>query len=73
MSHGSVKSFLRFFIGSWFYPLTLVVVVVVDQISKLWVKAALSRGGQIEVIEGFLDFVYTTNTGVAFGLSLIHI
>ncbi len=43
-------------------------VVVLDQLTKLWLVAALPYGMQKTVIPGFLDLVHTRNRGVAFGL-----
>jgi signal peptidase II len=40
---------------------------MVDQVTKAWAVRALRFGEQHTVIRGFLDFVYTENTGIAFG------
>jgi len=51
-----------FFVGA-------ALVVVVDQLSKLWVSinsAQISPG--IQLLPGFLDLVYVENTGAIFGL-----
>jgi signal peptidase II len=44
------------------------VIVVLDQLSKLWIAANIERGGVIEVIPGFGRLRYTQNSGAAFGL-----
>jgi signal peptidase II len=43
------------------------VVLVLDQLSKAWAETALSDG-PIVVIEGFLQFRLTYNTGAAFSM-----
>ncbi len=40
-------------------------VVAIDQLSKLWVRNNLP---EIELLPGFLDFIYVKNYGSAFGL-----
>ncbi len=40
---------------------------MVDQASKAWAVRALRFGDQRTIIQGFLDFVYTENDGIAFG------
>ncbi|MCD6328691.1 signal peptidase II, partial [bacterium] len=64
----SVKSFLKYFLSSWMFPSTLVVVVILDQWSKLAVRASLGLGERVTAIDGFLNIVYTTNRGIAFGI-----
>ena len=44
---------------------TVALVVVLDQVSKLWVRNNLP---QIELLPGFLDLIYVENSGSAFGL-----
>jgi signal peptidase II len=43
------------------------IVVVVDQASKAWIHATLSQGPRIELIPGWLNFVYSRNPGGLFG------
>jgi signal peptidase II len=43
-------------------------VVLLDQASKAWAVKTLKFGGAQEVISGFLNFAYATNTGVAFSM-----
>ncbi|HKV42470.1 MAG TPA: signal peptidase II, partial [Blastocatellia bacterium] len=44
-----------------------VVVLLLDQVSKYWVSTKL-QDGNVSVISGFLDFSYTENRGIAFGM-----
>lgn len=43
----------------------LILLVVLDQLSKLWVVANLSGGQAITVIDGFFYLVHRRNTGAA--------
>lgn len=43
-------------------------VVVLDQISKLMVEKMFSLGEQLPVVDGFFDLTLTYNKGVAFGM-----
>lgn len=43
-------------------------VIVIDQITKLWIMAQFSLYDQLEVVPRFFNLVYVTNTGAAFGL-----
>ncbi len=45
-----------------------VLVVVFDQVSKLWLVQNFSLFESRSVIPGFFNLTYLTNTGVAFGL-----
>jgi signal peptidase II len=42
-------------------------IYMVDQSSKAWAVRALRFGSERTIVRGFLDFVYTENTGIAFG------
>ena len=44
-----------------------VVVIIVDQFTKLWIMATFPLHGQQNIIPGFFNLVYVTNTGAAFG------
>jgi signal peptidase II len=44
------------------------VVFAIDQITKVWALRGLRSEGDIGVIDRFLNFAYTHNTGVAFSL-----
>ena len=47
---------------------TAAVVVLADQLSKLWAARVLPGAGSQPLIPGLLDLYYTTNTGAAFSL-----
>lgn len=49
-----------------FYALMVIVLLAADQISKIWAAHSLST--PIEVIHGFLAFMYAENRGAAFGI-----
>jgi len=42
-------------------------IYLIDQASKAWAVRRLRFGSDVTVIQGFLDFIYTENTGIAFG------
>jgi signal peptidase II len=42
-------------------------VVIVDHLSKLWIMTNFSLHEQQDIIPGFFNLVYVTNTGAAFG------
>jgi len=42
-------------------------VVIIDQLTKLWIMANFALHEQQNVIPGLFDLVYVTNTGAAFG------
>jgi signal peptidase II len=43
-------------------------VFMIDQASKAWATRTLRFGGDMPVINGFLNFAYAQNTGVAFSM-----
>ena len=43
-------------------------VFLIDQATKAWAVRRLRFGGDQEIIAGFLNFSYATNTGVAFSM-----
>src|SRR5690606_2714681 len=45
---------------------------MIDQTTKAWAVRRLRFDGDIEVIPGFLNFAYATNTGVAFSMLNDH-
>lgn len=47
---------------------TSIIVLGLDQITKLWVVAVIKGGSHIPVIPGFFDLVYVENRGAAFGI-----
>lgn len=48
--------------------IVLVVVLVVDQLSKAWIQANVLLHESLTVIPGYFDLTFTHNTGVAFGM-----
>jgi signal peptidase II len=43
-------------------------VVVLDQITKVWVNSAIGLGQRIPIIPGFFNLVHVRNRGMAFGV-----
>lgn len=43
-------------------------VFLIDQTSKAWATRSLRFGGEMPLINGFLNFAYAQNTGVAFSM-----
>lgn len=53
----------------WIVPVLIAAVLVgVDQWTKYWAVTQLKPVGNITVVEGFLDFTFVENRGVAFGV-----
>ena len=50
------------------YLLAAFGIYMADQASKAWAVRALRFGDGRTLINGFLDLVYTENSGIAFGL-----
>ena len=48
--------------------LSLLALVSIDQITKIWAASDLAVNGPVSVIEGVFEFRYCENTGVAFSL-----
>lgn len=53
-------------------PFMFVILLVVDQITKLAVQANLSLYQSVEVIPGFFNITYVLNPGAAFGILQGH-
>jgi len=51
----------------WYFLITAAVIVV-DQATKYWVATTLQADGDIVVVRGLLNFSYTENRGIAFGM-----
>jgi signal peptidase II len=51
----------------WYFLITAAVIVL-DQATKYWVATTLQSDGDIVVIRGLLNFSYTENRGIAFGM-----
>jgi signal peptidase II len=43
-------------------------VFLIDYVSKAWATSRLRTGGDMPIVDGFLNFAYTYNTGVAFSM-----
>jgi len=50
-----------------FYAVTLLVIVV-DQLTKMWATAALRPIGTVPLVPGLFSLTYVRNTGIAFGM-----
>lgn len=50
-----------------FYTITILVIII-DQLTKYWIRHHLPVGETIEVWEGVLNFTHIKNSGVAFGM-----
>lgn len=48
--------------------LVAIAVVVIDQLTKAWIVAALPLGAERDIIPGLFRLVHTRNRGIAFGL-----
>lgn len=48
--------------------LWVVLLVVFDQLTKIWAKSTLQGQNPIDIIEGVFSLEYLENTGIAFGL-----
>jgi signal peptidase II len=48
--------------------LTIVVIVILDQVTKALVRAYLPHGDSRTIVPGFLDLAHVQNTGAAFGM-----
>lgn len=54
--------------GKLIYLLVTLLVLALDQWSKLWAARTLRNSSEQPVIDGFLNLNYTENAGIAFGL-----
>ena len=52
--------------------LTVAIVLILDQISKIIVRSNMAEGQIIEIIKGFFNITYVNNSGVAFSLLSGH-
>lgn len=62
VSPGRYRGKLRLFL------IVVAVVVVLDQLSKLWARVNVSEIWNTELLPGFLDLIRVANTGAIFGL-----
>lgn len=54
----------------WQVVILILIVLVLDQIVKIWVKTSFEAYEQMPVIEGFFQLYYIENRGMAFGTTL---
>ena len=66
-AHGSLRVFFANCLSSWLFLATVGIVVVLDQATKLWIRAHLMLGQQVSIVDSFLNLIYTMNQGIAFG------
>ena len=50
------------------FYVVIVLVLVVDHLTKMWTMAAFYPGEGKVLVPGFFNFTYVQNTGIAFGL-----
>ncbi|MDD3626141.1 MAG: signal peptidase II [bacterium] len=48
--------------------ITAIIIIIIDQISKLYIRHHIPLNSNIDVIKGFFHIVNVTNKGIAFGL-----
>ena len=48
--------------------ISIVLLVILDQVVKQWARVYLMPVGRLPLIEGLIGFRYATNTGAAFGI-----
>lgn len=54
------------------FTLLFILVIVLDQLTKLWVVSSFTLYESYPVIPGFFSLTYLTNTGAAFGILAGH-
>ncbi len=54
-----------------FYAVILVVIAL-DQLTKMWATKSLRRLGSVTVVPGCFDLTYLRNSGIAFGMFAGH-
>lgn len=54
------------------FVILIILVVVLDQLSKLWIAGNFLLHESLPVIPGFFSLTYLTNTGAAFGILAGH-
>ena len=52
------------------YFIIISIIVLFDQLSKIWIKTNLAYRESIEILGNFLKFTYVENPGIAFGISV---
>jgi signal peptidase II len=54
--------------NAWIYWLSVIVLIAIDQASKIYVKTHFHMGEEVMVIPTWFRLVFTENPGVAFGM-----
>ncbi len=54
------------------YYLLALILIVIDQVVKAWVRAAIPLGGRLPFLPGLLELAYVQNTGAAFSILTEH-
>lgn len=54
------------------YFLLSIILIVVDQLVKFWVRGNIPLGGAIPFLPGFMELAYVRNTGMAFSMLSRH-
>lgn len=54
------------------YFLLSIILIVVDQLVKFWVRGNIPLGGAIPFLPGFMELAYVQNTGMAFSMFSRH-
>lgn len=54
--------------GYIFMAVAAAIVLVLDQLTKLWIASAMQPGDMVSIVDGFARLRYTQNSGAAFGL-----
>ena len=54
--------------NAWIYWLLVVILIAIDQVSKIYVKTHFHMGEEVMVIPTWFRLVFTENPGVAFGM-----
>ena len=52
----------------WILAVSVVFLVITDQLVKQWARSYLLPVGSIPIIDGLIGFKWATNTGAAFGI-----
>jgi signal peptidase II len=50
------------------FYVVILIVIALDQLTKMWATLSLRPLGALPLLPGFLDLTYVRNTGIAFGM-----
>ena len=53
-----------------YYFIIITIIVLLDQISKIWIKTNLEYHHSIQILGDFIRFTYVENSGLAFGITI---